>query len=431
MKKSKLTNNLGLKIASLIAAFVLWLVVINIDDPVINRTYTGIPVEILNESVIADEGKCYEVLGGTDTITVVVSAKRSVLDDMSRDYIKATADMKSITFLDTVPIEVKVTRFADTIDSVTSRTENLQLRLENVVKRDVPLEVVVSGEVADGYLLSSANAKYDIVKVSGPESLVLEVESAKCEVNVSDLSADESVNVPVKLYDCDGYEIDEEKLELEQKNVSVNVLIWATKEVPVTCTASGVPAEGYSMTGTPVIYPGSVVITGRSAYLSSMSSLVIPSEHVSVAGATDTVVKTINLKSFLPEGITFADSEFDGKVSITIDVEANDRKTVDIPMSNITIENVPEGYKATITDIGPALTMDIQGKGDTFDRFDGSLAIGVVDASALVPRNQTEELDTIHTGVNDGRVNFTFPTGVSEVLPVYLEVIVEVDNGQE
>lgn len=430
MKKSKITDNLGLKIGSVVAAFVLWLVVVNIDDPVINRTYTGIPVEIINENVIEDEGKCYEVLGGTDTITVVVSAKRSVLDDISRDHIKATADMKALTFLDTIPIEVKVTRYADSVDSVTSRTENVQLKLENVVERSIPLDFQVVGEVEDTYLLSGINPKFETVDVSGPESLVDKVALATCEVDVEGFDSDESVIVPISLLNSDGAVITNDKLNLAQKNVSVSVIIWATKEIPITCTSSGTPAEGYSVVGTPVTNPASVKITGRSAYLSSMNSIIIPPESVSVAGATETANIDVNLGELLPDGIIFADETFDGNVTVTVDIEANDRKLVEVPTSNISVENVPEGYKATIVDVGPVLSVEIQGKGDAFDRFDGALAVGTIDATAMSPRNPSVEGAEMTLGSNDGKIDFIFPNGVSEVVPVYMEVIVEQDNGQ-
>lgn len=430
MKKSKITDNLGLKIASVVAAFVLWMVVVNIDDPVINRTYTGIPVEILNEDIIEEEGKCYEVLGGTDTVTVVVSAKRSVLDDISRDHIKATADVRALTFLDTIPIEVKVTRFADAIDSVTSRTENVQLKLENVVEKTVPLDIDVVGEVEETYMLNSVTPKFDKVEVRGPESLVDKVASANCEVDVDGFNTDESVIVPITLTDQNGAGFSNDKIDIVQKNVSVNVVIWATKEVPVTCASSGTPAEGYSVVGTPVISPASVVITGRSAYLSSMTSVIIPPEYVSVMGARETVNQTVNLNSFLPDGITFVDDSFGGDVDVTVDIEANDRKVIDVPVSNITVENVPEGYKATMVDIGPTVSVEIQGKGDSFDRFDGMIAMGTIDAMSLVPRNPSVEGTVITTGANDGKVDFIFPNGVTETMPVYFEVIVEQDNGQ-
>ena len=46
--KEKLTNNLGLKLLSLLMATLLWLVVVNSQDPLETRTFTDIPVKIIN-----------------------------------------------------------------------------------------------------------------------------------------------------------------------------------------------------------------------------------------------------------------------------------------------------------------------------------------------------------------------------------------------
>ena len=45
MKKS-LTNNIGLKLLAFLFAFMLWLLVVNIDDPVDTKTFDSIPVTI-------------------------------------------------------------------------------------------------------------------------------------------------------------------------------------------------------------------------------------------------------------------------------------------------------------------------------------------------------------------------------------------------
>ena len=49
--KEKIGNNLVLKIFSVIFAFLLWVFVINVDNPVITRSFSDVPVDMLNEQV--------------------------------------------------------------------------------------------------------------------------------------------------------------------------------------------------------------------------------------------------------------------------------------------------------------------------------------------------------------------------------------------
>ena len=62
-----LTNNFGFKLLAFIFALMLWLVVYNIEDPVITRPYTAI-VTVKNEDKITDMNKCYEILDASNII---------------------------------------------------------------------------------------------------------------------------------------------------------------------------------------------------------------------------------------------------------------------------------------------------------------------------------------------------------------------------
>ena len=50
--KEKLTNNLSLKILSLIVAILVWLLVINVDNPIVTRSFVVTDVQLLNEAYI-------------------------------------------------------------------------------------------------------------------------------------------------------------------------------------------------------------------------------------------------------------------------------------------------------------------------------------------------------------------------------------------
>ena len=53
-----LVNNLGFKILAVVLAFILWLVVYNIDDPKKSKTFTT-NVTVENASAVTDMNKCH------------------------------------------------------------------------------------------------------------------------------------------------------------------------------------------------------------------------------------------------------------------------------------------------------------------------------------------------------------------------------------
>ena len=108
IKKYKLTTNLSLKIVAFVFAAFLWLIVANVDNPVVRNTYANIPVTIVNEDVITQGGEVYSVLD-EQNVNVVVYAKRSVIQQISSDEIVATADIKEMdAHTGLIPIKITI-----------------------------------------------------------------------------------------------------------------------------------------------------------------------------------------------------------------------------------------------------------------------------------------------------------------------------------
>lgn len=430
--KSKFTKNIGLKILSVVAAFFLWLVVVNVDDPVISRTYTGIDVELLNTEILEADGKCYEIANNTDTVNVVVSAKRSVLDEMSKDYIKATADFALMTHSGNVPIDVKSTRYSDKIESVTTRTEYVSLILEDIVEKDVIVSIVCEGNIDYGYVLADTATSVDVVNVSGPESVVDNVRGVVATANITGLRKDAVVNEMLIPCDESGKPIEDDRLVLSVNSAEITLTVNGVKEIPVSCGYSGNPISGYTVAGNIITNPSSVQITGRGENYDDIDVIYISPDDVSIEGAMADVSMDVNISDYLPTGVSFASSEFSPVISVTVPIAPTEHKVISVPLSNITVENIPEGYIANIVDTGGVVNVEIQGLGDTYDRYSGELAIGAIEASAMVPRNINPEAESapLQTGENDGIVVFDLPTGITVVNPVSLMVIVDYVGGE-
>ena len=63
--RKRITNNLALKILAFLIAAFLWLVVVNIDDPVDDKTFSNIPVQVTHEEVITDNNNTYQIVDNT------------------------------------------------------------------------------------------------------------------------------------------------------------------------------------------------------------------------------------------------------------------------------------------------------------------------------------------------------------------------------
>ena len=128
-----ITNNFGLKILAVVFAGVLWLAVVNIDDPVTTRSFTT-TVSVENSDYLTGIGKYYEIENDSNTITFKVSGKRSYLERMSNSDFRAVADLELIENLNRVPIEITPQRYSGYV-TIASKVYYLELNVEDLVAK--------------------------------------------------------------------------------------------------------------------------------------------------------------------------------------------------------------------------------------------------------------------------------------------------------
>lgn len=424
--KNLLTNNIGLKILSVIAAIVLWIVVVNVDDPVISRIYTGIPVEIINTTAITSEGKTFEVADESDTITVVITAERSIIEALTKENIKATADMKNITFMNTVPIELKTTRYSEKIESISTRTPNLSVIIEERKDRQIKLSIQTDGNVAKGYIAGDITPVVDVIKVSGPESKVALVSKAEISVDYADMNESFTTSCPVVLYDLDGNVMDDPAVTASKNEIRTSVEILETKEIPVTAYYTGAAATGFGATGIVICEPSSIVVAGKGSSFDSLSSVKIPDESLSIDGAVENATASVDVNELLPKGVVLADKSFDGVINLVAVIEAHDSMSVEVPVKNISVVNIPDDYIAHVVYGEDTLQFEVSGLQNDLMELSQSDISAQIDGLTLVPRSDDEDDSTegIHTGSNDGTVLLTLPSGITQITNTTLEVVI-------
>lgn len=348
--KKKLTENLGLKITSLIVAIVLWLIVVNITDPVISQPYKNIPVKIINSEVITDNNKTLEVVDGSSMVAnVIIKAPRSTIQELgnSSDAIIATADMSCLSKDGiSVPIEFTTSKYADKVESIRPSSDVLKVNIENRRTIQLPLNATTSGEIESGYILGNVIPNQNQVRVSGPESVINRVASAFVDVQVTGFTSDISTQADIMLFDNNGDGIPTGNLDLNVSSVRVDVEILATKKVPIYYSTIGIPADGYGVTGEVEINPELIVIAGERDVIDQVTEIKVPAEELNITGQSDNLMVVLDIRDYLPEGIRLADDSNGGKASITVFIEPFVEQDYGIFPKNLSIENIPEGYNA-------------------------------------------------------------------------------------
>ena len=343
--KKRLTDNLSLKICSFVFAVLLWLVVVNVDNPVKTKQFDNISVKLQNANIITEEGLVYEILDSTGTVTVSVSAPRSYLELLSKDDIVAVADFNNITAANTINITYYSKRYNDRITNFKGSIESVKLNIEPKKMLQLVLNTKTVGEVEDGYVIGRVTTDQNQVRISGPESVVSQIKSAVIEVNVSGTTTDIATYEDVKLYDAENNEITATSIVKNVDSVKVDVEILATKTVPIHYSVMGTPASGYRQTGEVTGVPSEITIAGSADALKNISQIEIPSEALNINGKKENLVENISVKTYLPNGITIVDSNYTGKAVVTVYIEEEQKKELHLAENNILLTNIPDGIK--------------------------------------------------------------------------------------
>ncbi len=373
-----MTNNLGLKILAVIFASVLWLAVVNIDDPKTTRTFTT-TVSVENNDYLTENGKYYEIVNNSNTVTFKVSGKRSYLERMSNIDFKATADLELIENLSRVPIEITPQRYGGYV-TVASKVNYLELHVEDLVSKPFMIAVETEGEVMERHALGETSVSPTLLRVSGPASLVNSVDKAVATVNVEGMSQDLTDSVIPILYDKDGKEMDSKDLSFNIQNVMVSVRILDTKEVTLNFQTTGTLPAGYEYLG--IEYsPQTVTVKGTSAVLNTINSITVPEAVLDLTDAVDDIKKEVDISSYLPSGVTLKDSK-QAKIDVVVKIEKHERRKVQIPTANITVNNLGARYDAKFLE--DMAEVELEGLASELNELDASALTGSIDVSGML-----------------------------------------------
>lgn len=348
--KEALTKNWTLKVIAFSFSFLLWLVVVNIQDPVITKRFTGIPVSIEHAEIITNRGNTYQVL--TDTITVEVKAKRSDMDRIKSADIVATADMKN---LDTksnslIPIDVTVDKAKTTYTcEATAIPGNIEIKIEANKTKTFPVTVETIGELRAGYVLGSAEVNPATIEISGPESLISIISKVAARVQLDGQSQDTVLPAEMVVYDGNGKALDLTRMEysLGDAGLTVSISLLKTKEVGVVFDTSGIQvADGYVLEGISV-EPEKIEIIGKPSDLESVEQISIPAEALSETDLVETVERTVDISGYIPQKFSVTDTTAGVPILVKISVVKAGTRVFEFPVSTIYVLSAPEGFKMT------------------------------------------------------------------------------------
>lgn len=418
--RKKLSHNLGLKLASLALAFILWFLVVQIEDPVDSVTFRNVEVRLVNTELLDQENKVYEILDNTNEATVTVYAPKSILGQIRKTDIVAEADMSKLTDINTIAINYYVESVA--IDDIEGNRDVVRLNVEEKSSKWLRLVSNTLGEVADGYMIYGTSLDQTNIEITGPESVVADVEYAGVDIAVNEATTNLSANIDIQLYDAEGELVENSSIRKNVDSAYMTVEVLAYKEVPVRVEYMGVPAEGYMATGVTECNYRRVTIAGRSSALDAVREIVVPEEAVDITGADSDMTAFVDLSDYLPDNVRWADRSFSGRVTATVYIQPIVTRDIETGADNIQILNLPTGFSAKLPEDVRYYALTIYGLGEEIAALQEENVRGVIDVGAYF---EGRDIDSPAPGTYEIPIEFALEEhiGVSDTVTAHVELI--------
>jgi YbbR domain-containing protein len=378
-----------IKICCVIAAFSLWLYIINETNTQTTQNIL-VPVELTNLEIANEKG--YAVLPGQE-FNISLNVKGSTADIASgKNQFKVVADMGLYVVTkgdNNIPIRVE--RQPVNVNILNSQALFVKVTLDDLIKKTFPVKVNLSGKVKEGYYAYPQNTAPTEVEVSGAAKYVNQVVAIEAKSDLKSTDKDLNMKLPLRALDAAGKEIKE--VNISPDTVEVIVPVKKTKTVPITVETKGTLNKLYSMKGSLVPTPDKVEIAGDEAIINNVTAL--KTEQVDLSTLTPN--KAIAAKIILPPGVTLLDSDGTVKIKATLDNVIS--KTF---QGLIQFKNINEAYTA-VSD-NSKFTIEVSGPAEIVNAIKNEDFNYTIDASSF-----TEEKE--HT-IN---INVKIPEGAAKV----------------
>lgn len=384
MKKFQemLMKDLGWKLLSIGIAATMWFMVININQPVDTRTYSKY-ITLENTDVLTDRGLTVqnaEDLGATK-VSIKIKAQRTALDrlNQSNDWLQATVDLSGLSNAmagDTVslPVDVEMLGGYTGYTIVGKAPGAVEVHIEKNASKELPIVVVMNGELAKDSLYASPMLSADTVIVKGPASIVGRVVAVRATISAQDVQDNAQLGAKLIAYDSTGTAVKGVKLSISEITVTYSSL--NIKTVPINVNIWGTPSDGYEL-GETVCTPQTIEVIGDVELLSAFSYLQLP--DINISGSSDNVRKTFAVADYLPEGITIkAGNSATIQVNVQI-IGANSRElTVQSNQLSVVAAESGKSYE-----ISGSTNVKVSGDETVINSINESTLTGTVDVSGL------------------------------------------------
>ena len=382
------------KIICLLLALILWIYVMEAENPNWEVTVEDVPLKLTGTDEIEMQNDLTVYSYSVRTVNVVVRGRKRDVENITADDINVYADVSSITKAGDYELGIVVTTPEDT--EMTERSQStVTVSVDKRERKNVPVTPKFGSLILeDQYKQERTVVSLQEITVTGPSRYLDAIDHAEAVIpDLGRVTGSVTATCPLQLVDVDGGVVSSQFVTMSNTEATVQVQISMTKSVPVEIVfARGLyDDENVSVKAS----PETVTIKGDATAVREIDHITVTLDEKDIYGDG-----TITTSFTLPEGVECPDGNF---IDVTVEHIGTDTKLLYVPLSNIIVIN-PNSVEYQISQT--VMMVTVRGELEELARITGAEVIPIIDLS-------------IYTDTTSAVVSVPVRFGFSSTLNVY------------
>ncbi len=222
------------KIVCLLLAFIFWIYVMEVDSPDYEHVFEDVSVTVIGTTEL-ENNRNLSVFSGYDTLVdVTVKGQKNFISKYTSEDISITVDVSKITEGGMYSFDMFV-ELPSGMNLVETSVSHVNMFIDKRTSENIPLEAYLKSYKISPTEFSLGNITCDTqtITVTGPETVIKEIDRGVVEVNMGDQHLVQSVTTDgsVVLKNQNGDNVESKYLKLSKSIVQVNIPVYSYKDI--------------------------------------------------------------------------------------------------------------------------------------------------------------------------------------------------------
>lgn len=325
-----LSANLSMKLLSLAIAAMLWALIMNVINPLVNG-FVNIPIKVENESYALEQDKTYTILD-SKTVRVTYKVNSNMQTSIKQSDFKVYVDLNDLAYTEKLPVRYEVlnNEVDAMISNIRVEPSTVHVVLDDVSRNEFRIQYEVLGNISPGHSIGSVILSPNIVYVAGSNAMIGDIGRVSIDIPIKNNEETFSGVAKLKVFAKDGSIIPNEEFKFSSEEIGYSVVVYSRANVSLNAVVEGSVGNGYAYAGAHV-YPSNIMIDGPRSVIQNIYTIDLP--VINIEGLSGSKEYVYQISEILPIGITSNTNE------VVVNVIVND--------------NVLNRPKTSRTDVGP------------------------------------------------------------------------------